>query len=135
MFYDAGDLKQTITDAAQVAADAVLDDVVVVVGDEGLFRVFFPVGGSGGNRPPPGVGSRQAVEEAVDESQRVERAEGDDLDGVGAHAAEARHELGRVDDDDEVSANAHDHLLAEQRAAAALDDGDDESGPLSTGLQ
>jgi hypothetical protein len=130
VLYDAGDPEQAVTDVSQVAADAVLeehlDDVVAVVGDEGLLRlrvrVFSPLGRSGGDSPQPGVESRQSVEEGADEAQRVERAEGDDLDGDGARAAEARHELGLVDDDDEAGAGALDHLLAEQRAAAALDE-------------
>ena len=120
---DAGDPEQAVADVAQVPADAVLeehlDDVVAVVGDKGRLQVF-PLGGGGG--PEPGVEAGHAVEQVADESQRVGRAERDDLDGDGARASETGDELGLVDDDDEPVPGALDHLLAEQRPAASLDE-------------
>jgi hypothetical protein len=123
MLDDAGDPEQTVADVQQVAADTVLEehlhDVVAVVGEERRVRVL-PIGG--GDRPQPGVEARHSIEHLADEAERVGRAEGDDLDGDGARAAEPRHELGLVDDDDEPIAGALDHLLPEQRPAAALDE-------------
>ena len=49
-------------------------------------------------------------------------AEGGDLDGEGERRAETLAELGVVDDADELLGHHLHHLLAEQRAAAALDE-------------
>ena len=123
---DTGDPEQAVADVPQVTADTVLEehlhDVVAVVGSERRVRaVTVPLGG-GGDGPEPAVEAGHSVEHLADESQRVGRAEGDDLDGDGARAPEPRHELGLVDDDDEPVPGALDHLLPEQRPAAALDE-------------
>lgn len=111
--FQGGDLLPRAGGVPDRGLEVQIHNVVGVVGDVGL---------------PVGVQSELGVaalrlEELLQPHQVVVPAELDHLHRHGeAGAAEAGDELGVVDDDDELVGGGLDHLLAEEGAAAALDE-------------